>query len=207
MRCGWESLGSHQRSMQDCCSRSQRRFPLLADRNGFTRAIPQVDTGKSLDNRRDGLSHPIRQSERPSIGDSSQSNQVLHSVYRSPSRRHSSSYYGPSSIDSSADSGVSLARPHKLPMNQSLPLVDKRSHGTAQLNPRRYDLHVRRCGAHARRGTKCRRTSRLLNTAVQETTGVTPFQLVNGRKVTTMLGSMLPHEPVEDRNVDADVIS
>ncbi|KAM7294064.1 Transposon Ty3-G Gag-Pol polyprotein [Ixodes scapularis] len=36
------------------------------------------------------------------------------------------------------------------------------------------------------------------NTAVQETTGVTPFQLVHGRKVTTMLDAMLPHEPAVD---------
>ena len=30
------------------------------------------------------------------------------------------------------------------------------------------------------------------NTAVQETSGMTPFQLVHGRKVTTMLDAMLP---------------
>ncbi|KAM7282081.1 DDE-type integrase/transposase/recombinase [Ixodes scapularis] len=41
------------------------------------------------------------------------------------------------------------------------------------------------------------------NTAVQETTGVTPFQLVYGRAVTTMLDSMLPHESVNDGSDDA----
>ncbi|KAM7290794.1 DDE-type integrase/transposase/recombinase [Ixodes scapularis] len=44
------------------------------------------------------------------------------------------------------------------------------------------------------------------NTAVQETTGVTPFQLVHGRKVTTMLDVMLPHEPAVDGSDDAQVV-
>ena len=41
------------------------------------------------------------------------------------------------------------------------------------------------------------------NTAVQETTGVTPFHLVHGRKVTTMLDAMIPHEPAVDGSDDA----
>ncbi|KAM7307593.1 DDE-type integrase/transposase/recombinase [Ixodes scapularis] len=45
------------------------------------------------------------------------------------------------------------------------------------------------------------------NTAVQETTGVTPFQLVHGRKVTTMLDAMLPHEPALDGSDDAQVVA
>ncbi|KAM7287669.1 WAS/WASL-interacting protein family member 2-like [Ixodes scapularis] len=45
------------------------------------------------------------------------------------------------------------------------------------------------------------------NTAVQETTGVTPFQLVQGRKVTTMLDAMLPHEPADDGSPDAQVVA
>ncbi|KAM7297650.1 uncharacterized protein ISCGN_022801 [Ixodes scapularis] len=45
------------------------------------------------------------------------------------------------------------------------------------------------------------------NTAVQETTGVTPFQLVHGRKVTTMLDAMLPHEPADDGSDDAQVVA
>ncbi|KAM7282037.1 DDE-type integrase/transposase/recombinase [Ixodes scapularis] len=45
------------------------------------------------------------------------------------------------------------------------------------------------------------------NTAVQETTGVTPFQLVHGRKVTTMLDAMLPHEPAVDASDDAQVVA
>ncbi|KAM7289119.1 DDE-type integrase/transposase/recombinase [Ixodes scapularis] len=45
------------------------------------------------------------------------------------------------------------------------------------------------------------------NTAVQETTGVTPFQLVHGRKVTTMLDAMLPHEPAVDGSDDAQVVA
>ncbi|KAM7288648.1 uncharacterized protein ISCGN_028848 [Ixodes scapularis] len=45
------------------------------------------------------------------------------------------------------------------------------------------------------------------NTAVQETTGVTPFQLVYGRAVTTMLDSMLPHESVDDGSDDAQVVA
>ncbi|KAM7297212.1 DDE-type integrase/transposase/recombinase, partial [Ixodes scapularis] len=44
------------------------------------------------------------------------------------------------------------------------------------------------------------------NTAVQETTGVPPFQLVYGRTVTTMLDSMLPQEPVDDGSDDAQVV-
>ncbi|KAM7309909.1 DDE-type integrase/transposase/recombinase [Ixodes scapularis] len=43
------------------------------------------------------------------------------------------------------------------------------------------------------------------NTAVQETTGVTPFQLAHCRKVTTMLDAMLPHEPADDGIPDAQV--
>ncbi|KAM7310060.1 DDE-type integrase/transposase/recombinase [Ixodes scapularis] len=45
------------------------------------------------------------------------------------------------------------------------------------------------------------------NTAVQETTGVTPFQLVHERKVTTMLDAMLPHEPALDASDDAQVVA
>ncbi|KAM7303262.1 DDE-type integrase/transposase/recombinase [Ixodes scapularis] len=45
------------------------------------------------------------------------------------------------------------------------------------------------------------------NTAVQETTGVTPFQLVHGRKVTTILDAMLPHEPAVDASDDAQVVT
>ena len=45
------------------------------------------------------------------------------------------------------------------------------------------------------------------NTAVQETTGVTPFQLVHGRKVTTMLDAMLPHDPSDDSTDDAQLVS
>lgn len=70
--------------------------------------IPQVDTGKSVDSRRDGLSHPTRRDESPPIRHSSGSRQVLHSVHRSPSRRSLSPDYGPrSSIYGSADSGGS----------------------------------------------------------------------------------------------------
>ncbi|KAM7301261.1 DDE-type integrase/transposase/recombinase [Ixodes scapularis] len=45
------------------------------------------------------------------------------------------------------------------------------------------------------------------NTAVQETTGFTPFQLVHGRKVTTMLDAMLPHKPVDNESDDAQVVA
>ncbi|KAM7306819.1 uncharacterized protein ISCGN_010478 [Ixodes scapularis] len=45
------------------------------------------------------------------------------------------------------------------------------------------------------------------NTAVQETTGFTPFQLVHGRKVTTMLDAMLPHEPADNESDDAQVVA
>lgn len=45
------------------------------------------------------------------------------------------------------------------------------------------------------------------NTAVQETTGFTSFQLVRGRKVTTMLDAMLLHESAEDRRDDAQVVA
>ncbi|KAM7289839.1 DDE-type integrase/transposase/recombinase [Ixodes scapularis] len=45
------------------------------------------------------------------------------------------------------------------------------------------------------------------NTAVQETTGVAPFQLVHGRKVTTMLDAMLPHEPAVGGSDDAQVVA
>ncbi|KAM7284556.1 hypothetical protein ISCGN_001650 [Ixodes scapularis] len=45
------------------------------------------------------------------------------------------------------------------------------------------------------------------NTAVQETTGFTPFQLVHGRKVTTMLDAMLPHEPSDNESDDAQVVA
>ncbi|KAM7288282.1 Transposon Ty3-I Gag-Pol polyprotein [Ixodes scapularis] len=45
------------------------------------------------------------------------------------------------------------------------------------------------------------------NTAVQETTGVTPFQLVHGRKVTTMLDAMLPHEPSDNESDDAQAVA
>ncbi|KAM7293826.1 DDE-type integrase/transposase/recombinase [Ixodes scapularis] len=45
------------------------------------------------------------------------------------------------------------------------------------------------------------------NTAVQETTGMTPFQLVHGRKVTTMLDAKLPHEPAVDGSDDAQVVA
>lgn len=44
------------------------------------------------------------------------------------------------------------------------------------------------------------------NTAVQETTGMSPFQLVHGRKVTTMLDAMLPHHPDETTDVDAQLV-
>lgn len=43
------------------------------------------------------------------------------------------------------------------------------------------------------------------NTAPQETTQMTPFELVFGRQVATMLDAMLPH--VEDDNIHADVAS
>ncbi|KAM7308039.1 DDE-type integrase/transposase/recombinase [Ixodes scapularis] len=45
------------------------------------------------------------------------------------------------------------------------------------------------------------------NTAIQETTGVTPFQLVHGRKVTTMLDAMLPHDPTDDGTDDAQLVT
>ncbi|KAM7297632.1 hypothetical protein ISCGN_022783 [Ixodes scapularis] len=45
------------------------------------------------------------------------------------------------------------------------------------------------------------------NTAVQETTGFTPFQLVHGRKVTTMLDAVLPHEPADNESDDAQVVA
>ncbi|KAM7301553.1 DDE-type integrase/transposase/recombinase [Ixodes scapularis] len=45
------------------------------------------------------------------------------------------------------------------------------------------------------------------NTAAQETTGLTPFELVRGRKVTTMLDTMLPHEPVDDECDDVHAVS
>ncbi|XP_072143635.1 uncharacterized protein [Dermacentor andersoni] len=41
------------------------------------------------------------------------------------------------------------------------------------------------------------------NTAPQETTQMTPFELVFGRQVATMLDAVLPH--VEDDNIHADV--
>lgn len=41
------------------------------------------------------------------------------------------------------------------------------------------------------------------NTAVQETTNMTPFRLVHGREVTTMLDAMLPH--LDDGNQQPDV--
>ncbi|WP_316399454.1 DDE-type integrase/transposase/recombinase [Bradyrhizobium sp. 33ap4] len=42
------------------------------------------------------------------------------------------------------------------------------------------------------------------NTAIQETTGYTPFHLVYGREPTTMLDAMLPHQP--DPEIDLDAI-
>lgn len=45
------------------------------------------------------------------------------------------------------------------------------------------------------------------NTAVQETTGFSPFHLVHGRPVTTMLDAMLPHIPSESTHEDARMIS
>ncbi|KAM7296833.1 retrovirus-related Pol polyprotein from transposon 297 [Ixodes scapularis] len=45
------------------------------------------------------------------------------------------------------------------------------------------------------------------NTAVQETTGMTLFQLVHGRPVTMMLDAMLPHVPTDDGNDDAQLIA
>lgn len=45
------------------------------------------------------------------------------------------------------------------------------------------------------------------NTAVQETSRVTPFQLVHCRNVTTMFKLMLPHEPRHDISDDAHVNS
>ncbi|KAM7313032.1 DDE-type integrase/transposase/recombinase [Ixodes scapularis] len=45
------------------------------------------------------------------------------------------------------------------------------------------------------------------NTVVQETTGVTPFHLVHGRAVTTILDAMLPHVPTDDGNDDTQLIS
>ncbi|XP_077557027.1 uncharacterized protein LOC144170873 [Haemaphysalis longicornis] len=41
------------------------------------------------------------------------------------------------------------------------------------------------------------------NTAIQETTQLTPFELVYGRRPTTMLNAMLPH--VEDDDLNTDV--
>lgn len=38
------------------------------------------------------------------------------------------------------------------------------------------------------------------NTAVQETTGFTPFRLLHGRNASTMLDAMLPHEPSEEES-------
>lgn len=43
------------------------------------------------------------------------------------------------------------------------------------------------------------------DTAVQETTGVRRFQLECGRRVTTMLDSVVPHEPVDDGSDDAQM--
>lgn len=39
--------------------------------------------------------------------------------------------------------------------------------------------------------------------AIRKTTAMTPFQLVYGREVTTMLGAMLPHNPEDDGSNDA----
>ncbi|KAM7299240.1 DDE-type integrase/transposase/recombinase [Ixodes scapularis] len=45
------------------------------------------------------------------------------------------------------------------------------------------------------------------NTAAQEKTGFTPFELAHGRKVTTMLDAMLPHERVDDGYDGAHAVS
>uniref|UniRef100_UPI00292D4351 DDE-type integrase/transposase/recombinase n=1 Tax=Bradyrhizobium sp. 33ap4 TaxID=3061630 RepID=UPI00292D4351 len=42
------------------------------------------------------------------------------------------------------------------------------------------------------------------NTAVQETTGFTPFRLVHGRDASTMLDAMLPHEPNDEESDTLD---
>lgn len=45
------------------------------------------------------------------------------------------------------------------------------------------------------------------NTAVQETTGFSPFHLVHGRQATTMLDAMLPLLPDDDAHEDARLVS
>ncbi|KAM7296834.1 DDE-type integrase/transposase/recombinase [Ixodes scapularis] len=45
------------------------------------------------------------------------------------------------------------------------------------------------------------------NMAIQETTGITPFQLVHSRKVTTMLDAMLPQDPTDAGTYDAQLVT
>lgn len=45
------------------------------------------------------------------------------------------------------------------------------------------------------------------NTAIQETTGFSPFYLAHGRHVNTMLDAMLPHLPSDHTHEDAEVVS
>lgn len=45
------------------------------------------------------------------------------------------------------------------------------------------------------------------NTAVQETIGMTPFQLVLGRMVTTLPDAVLPHDPEDEGTGDAQLIT
>lgn len=97
-----------------------------------------------------------------------------------------------------------MAQPNQPLTNHSVPPIDKRAHGVPQQDPRRHYFYDRSRGAQDLRRSVDVRT---YNMAVQEATGVTPFQLVQSRMVTMMLDSMLPHEPVKDGSVQAQVIS
>lgn len=64
----------------------------------------------------------------------------------------------------------------------------------AKQDHRRYGVDVRRRRTQDVRPGSALYVSFADNTAGQEANGVTPFQLVHGRKLTTMLDALLPFE-------------